>query len=109
MGALLLTSVEDLERRGPVVLLIDDVQWADVDSLRALLFTLRRLVGARVLTLLVARAEDAPGLPEGLRRLTDGTTGRSISLDALGRPQRPAAGGHARRGTVLPADRATGA
>jgi len=83
VGALLLTSVEDLERHGLVVLLIDDVQWADVDSLRALLFTLRRLVGARVLTLLVARAEDAPGLPEGLRRLTDGTTGRLISLDAL--------------------------
>jgi len=62
VGALLLTSVEDLERHGLVVLLIDDVQWADVDSLRALLFTLRRLVGARVLTLLVARAEAAPEL-----------------------------------------------
>ena len=83
VGALLLTSLEDVERHAPVVLLVDDVQWADVDSLRALLFALRRLVDERVLTLLVARAEDAPELPEGLRRLAGGTTGRSISLDAL--------------------------
>ena len=83
VGALLLESIESLEQQGPVVLLIDDAQWADVDSLRALLFALRRLVATRVLTLLVARDEDVMRLPEGLRRLTSGTTGRSISVDAL--------------------------
>ena len=82
-GRRLLESIESLEQQAPVVLLIDDAQWADVDSLRALLFALRRLVAARVLTLLVARDEDVMRLPEGLRRLTSGTTGRSISLDAL--------------------------
>ena len=83
VGALLLATVEDLAGQHTLVLLIDDVQWADVDSLRALLFTLRRLVDAPVLTLLVARAEDAPALPESLRRLAGGTTGRSIAVEAL--------------------------
>ena len=35
--------------RRSVILLIDDAHWADVDSLRALLFALRRLATARVL------------------------------------------------------------
>ena len=108
-GAVLLTSVEDLERRGLVVLLIDDAHWADVDSLRALLFTLRRLVGARVLTLLVARAEDAP---RAARRPapSDGRDDRPTDQPGRARrPKRPAAGAAARRGTVLLADRATGA
>jgi DNA-binding CsgD family transcriptional regulator len=83
VGALLLESIESLEQQSPVVLLIDDAQWADVDSLRALLFALRRLVADRVLTLLVARDEDVMRLPEGLRRLTSGPTGRSISVNAL--------------------------
>ena len=83
VGALLLKSVEGIERAAPVVLFFDDIQWADIDSLRALLFALRRLVGVRVLTLLAARAEDLPGLPEGLSRLVEGRAGRMISLGAL--------------------------
>jgi hypothetical protein len=66
------------------VLVIDDAQWADVDSLRAVLFALRRLSSSRVLTLLVERDEDTTRLPDGLRRLASGTTGRSLALDALG-------------------------
>ena len=84
MGAVVLEAIESLQEQAPVVLLIDDAHWADVDSLRALLFAVRRLVTGRVLTLLVVRDEDAMRLPDGLRRLTSGTTGKSIRLDALG-------------------------
>ena len=83
VGAVVLEALEKLEQKSPVVLLIDDAHWADVDSLRALLFALRRLVTARVLVLLTARDEDAFRLPEGIRRLASGTTGRSIRLEAL--------------------------
>lgn len=83
VGTVLLEALEGLERNAPVVLLVDDAQWADVDSLRALLFALRRLVTGRVLTLLAEREEDANRLPDGLRRLASGTTGRSLRVDAL--------------------------
>lgn len=84
MGAVFLEALEALEHEAPVVLVIDDAQWADVDSLRAVLFALRRLSSSRVLTLLVERDEDTTRLPDGLRRLASGTTGRSLALDALG-------------------------
>jgi hypothetical protein len=83
VGAVVLEALEKLERQSPVILLIDDAHWADVDSLRALLFALRRLVSARVLTLLSVRDEDALRLPDGLRRLASGTTGRLVRLEAL--------------------------
>jgi DNA-binding CsgD family transcriptional regulator len=83
VGAVLLEALERLERDSVVILLVDDAHWADVDSLRALLFALRRLVTARVLTLLSVRDDDAMRLPDGLRRLASGTTGRSLHLAAL--------------------------
>jgi predicted ATPase len=84
VGAVFLEALEALEHEAPVVLVIDDAQWADVDSLRAVLFALRRLSSSRVLTLLVERNEDTTRLPDGLRRLASGTTGRPLHLDALG-------------------------
>ncbi|WP_395727276.1 AAA family ATPase [Nakamurella sp.] len=83
VGQRVLEAIEDLEATSPVVLVVDDVHWADLDSLRALLFVTRRLVDARVLTLLAERPEDAQRLPEGLRRLADGRTGRTIALAPL--------------------------
>lgn len=83
VGAVLLEALEKLERQSVVTLLVDDAHWADLDSLRALLFALRRLVSARVLTVLVVRDEDAVRLPDGLHRLASGTTGRSLHLQAL--------------------------
>src|SRR5918993_338818 len=64
VGVRILESLEDLEQKAPVVIVIDDAHWADVDSLRALLFVVRRLVGERVLTVLAQRSEEAPRLPE---------------------------------------------
>ena len=83
VGARILEVLEDLEQKAPVVIVIDDAHWADVDSLRALLFVVRRLVGERVLTLLAQRSEAAPRLPEGLRRMAAGRTGTTIRLPAL--------------------------
>ena len=83
VGQRVLQAIEDLEATAPVVLVVDDAHWADLDSLRALLFVTRRLADARVLTLLAERTEDAQRLPEGLRRLAGGRTGSSIKLAPL--------------------------
>jgi len=84
VGAVFLEAIEGIEHDAPLVIVIDDTQWADVDSLRAVLFALRRVSSGRVLTLLVERDDDTSRLPDGLRRLASGTTGRSLRLDALG-------------------------
>ena len=83
IGSHVLEAIEDLEPKAPVILVIDDAQWADLDSLRALLFVVRRLVGIRVLVLFAVRGEDAHRLPEGLRRQATGSTGTTISVGAL--------------------------
>ncbi|HEY5878442.1 MAG TPA: AAA family ATPase [Nakamurella sp.] len=83
VGQRVLQAIEDLETTAPVVVVVDDAHWADLDSLRTLLFVTRRLVEARVLTLLVQRTEDAQRLPEGLRRLAGGRTGSTVELAPL--------------------------
>jgi predicted ATPase len=83
-GARVLDLLGSLQEQGPVVLVVDDAHWADLPSLRALLFGLRRLVADQVLALIVAREEQAPALPDGLRRLVrdQGATLRLAGLDA---------------------------
>ena len=83
VGARILEALEELEQKAPVVIQIDDVHWADLDSLRALLFVARRLVGERVLIVLAERSDAAPRLPAGLRRLAGGDTGVTVRLGAL--------------------------
>ena len=55
VGAALLAGLSALEERGPVVVVIDDLHWADAGSARALLFCLRRLRADPVLVLLATR------------------------------------------------------
>jgi len=83
-GARLLDLLGDLQEQAPVVMVVDDVHWADLPSLRALLFSLRRLMADRVLALIVVRDELEPALPEGLRRLVrdHGATLRLAGLEA---------------------------
>ena len=56
VGTRLIDVLGDLQAREPVVVTIDDAQWADAASLQALVFTLRRLRADRVLTVLAARS-----------------------------------------------------
>ncbi len=62
VGAELLVTLDSLQDRAPVVLVIDDAHWMDASSAGALLFALRRLYADRVLALLATR-------PGGLDRL----------------------------------------
>ena len=58
VGAALLDLLDQLQSDGRVVVVaIDDLQWADRPSSRAILFALRRLRADKVLTVVSARAE----------------------------------------------------
>ncbi|GAA2989681.1 AAA family ATPase [Kitasatospora sp. NPDC127116] len=67
-GQLLLLLGALQESRGPVAVVVDDVQWADPLSLQVLGFVLRRLWADRVLTVLLTRS-DAERTVETLDRL----------------------------------------
>ena len=59
------TSLAELAREGPLCIAIDDLQWADLASRRALAFATRRLEGLPVLVLLARRPiADEDALPE---------------------------------------------
>ena len=81
-GASFLQWLGDLEESGPVAVVVDDAQWADLPSLLALTFALRRLRVDRVLTVLALRAEDAYRLPTGLVRLVQ-DRGARVELSGL--------------------------
>ena len=66
-----------------VVLVVDDVHWADLSSVQALVFALRRLVADPVLTLLAVRDDADVQLPETLRRLVSGHLGSVLRLRGL--------------------------
>ena len=83
VGGWILDVLTELEQKAPVAVVVDDAHWADIDSLRALLFAARRLVDERVLLVLGQRVEDEQRLPEGLRRLAGGRTGATIALQPL--------------------------
>jgi DNA-binding CsgD family transcriptional regulator len=83
VGTRLLDLVDRLETGPPVVLVVDDVHWADLPSVQALVFALRRLVADPVLTLLAVRDDSVAGLPESLRRLVTGHRGSVVALRGL--------------------------
>jgi DNA-binding CsgD family transcriptional regulator len=79
VGARLLAALSG--GSGPGVLVLDDAQWADVASLQALTFALRRLESDAVLTVIGTRglAES----PEALTRLVQAAQGETIGLAPL--------------------------
>jgi DNA-binding CsgD family transcriptional regulator len=88
LGAAVRSLLADLAQTRPIVIAIDDVQWADPTSAEVLAFALRRLGGAPV-ALLAARRSGEP-LPMDLRTIAppEATTGIRVgplSVAALGR------------------------
>lgn len=65
-GAALVQILGDLEQDGPVAVVVDDAPWSDPQSLRALIFALRRLQTERILIVLTMRTQDISGLPPAL-------------------------------------------
>jgi predicted ATPase len=83
VGAAFLDLLGTLQRHGPVVIAVDDVQWADRPTLLALLFVLRRLHADRVLALFAGREEARAHVPEGLVRLVGDERGAAVHLHGL--------------------------
>ncbi|MGX7826364.1 helix-turn-helix transcriptional regulator [Actinokineospora sp. 24-640] len=86
VGAQLLHLLDLAQRGGPVVLVVDDAQWADPPSLQALGFALRRLEADAVLVILITRTEWEHGhaTDEDLERLIRDTDGQlSLMLTGL--------------------------
>lgn len=83
VGAALLDLLGQLQRTDPVVIAVDDAGWADLPSLQALTFALRRLRADRVLAVVIVRESDHPRLPEGLRRLLRGSAALCLQLGGL--------------------------
>ncbi|GAA4525043.1 AAA family ATPase [Nonomuraea ferruginea] len=83
VGQAMCEAIRRSQADRPVVVLVDDAQWADRPSLRALCYTVRRLGGERVLVLVACRDADDPWLPVGLRRLLTGDGACRISLQGL--------------------------
>src|SRR5918996_1020586 len=82
VGAALVGLVDGLELAAPVAVVVDDAQWADEGSLRALTFAARRLHNDHVLLCLTSRSGAEHRLPAGLVRLVDAGEGR-IDLGPL--------------------------
>lgn len=80
-GAELLHALAGLGHGGPVVLIVDDAQWADTPSLQALSFAIRRLQRDPVLAVVMAE-DDACNVPDGLRRLAS-ERGVAMRLEGL--------------------------
>lgn len=84
-GAALLAGVSAAEERAPALVLVaDDLQWADIPSVDALLFCLRRLSADPVLVLLTGRRGDLDRLGESWGRLlADTSRVRRVRLAGL--------------------------
>jgi DNA-binding CsgD family transcriptional regulator len=70
VGAAVLTLLSEMAEDGPVLCLVDDVQWFDRSSIDALLFAVRRLHTDPVATILAVRDGDRPVPVAGVDSLT---------------------------------------
>jgi len=85
VGAALLDVLGALQQRGTVAIVVDDLQWADLPSARALLFALRRLRRDNILVLLASRTHSLARLGDSWSRLL-AERARRIRLHGLTPP-----------------------
>jgi DNA-binding CsgD family transcriptional regulator len=78
VGVELRTLIRCLPRRQAAAVVVEDLQWADLPSARALLFACRRLGAERVLVILTGRPEATPQLGEGWARFITGDRRSSV-------------------------------
>ncbi|WP_248963580.1 ATP-binding protein [Sphaerisporangium perillae] len=83
VGAGLLEMLGDLQDRGELVVVVDDAHWADIASLHAITFALRRLRADRIMAIVIVRDPADHHLPEGLRRMLAAESTLRISLAGL--------------------------
>ncbi len=83
VGSELLGVLGELQAGGPVVLVVDDAQWADDPSARALVFVARRLRHDQVLLVAGVRNDGSP-LPQWDRLVAQEHLLRRLPLDGLG-------------------------
>ncbi|MFJ9628730.1 helix-turn-helix transcriptional regulator [Streptomyces sp. NPDC101175] len=87
VGARLLALTRRIPGDTVVVLVIDDAHWADVPSLDALTFVLRRLPREPVLTVLAVHGPAEARLPKGLGKLLADEETLRVALDGLSAEQ----------------------
>ena len=71
----------------PVAIVVDDLPWADLASVQALLFALRRLRVDAIIAAFTTRTEEAGRLPRGLYQLLSSRGGIRLELGGLGRDE----------------------
>ncbi len=86
----MLDLVGGMAERQPLVIILEDLHWADEMSLRLLSFLVRRVTSRGVLLAVTAREEELVGAP-GLRRLVEELAAEpyfvSLKLAPLSRPE----------------------
>lgn len=75
--------LSNLALDGPVLVAVDDVQWADSPSLRLLAYLTRRLDGAALMVAVTARSDDETADDRVLAELTDEPVARRITPTPL--------------------------
>lgn len=78
VGLELRALISSLPGQPAVAVVVEDLQWADLPSARALLFACRRLGADRVLVLLTGRPEATSRLGEGWARFVSGSSCSSV-------------------------------
>ena len=83
-GAVLAAALGRLAADRPLAVVVDDAHWADLASLRALTFAIRRLGDAPVVITIAWRTDALDRMPPGLLARAEATAGR-VTLGPLDR------------------------
>jgi DNA-binding CsgD family transcriptional regulator len=75
--------IHNLAERGPLLLLVDDAQWADIPSLRFLAYLSRRVLDLPVAVMVASRVGEEPVEPAPLRELGARPFARRLALGPL--------------------------